>query len=276
VTFFDTANVYAGGEAERVLGAALANYRRDALVVATKVYFPVGPGPQDQGLSRRHILDQIDKSLARLGMDHIDLYQCHRYDDDTALDETCQVMDELVRAGKIGHWGVSEWTAAQIEAAVSLCGDRGWAQPVSNQPQYSALYRRIESEVIPTSQRLGLSQVVWSPLAQGVLSGKYTRVGEVPAGSRAAGQDAGWMRSWLRQPVLDAVGELKPIAAELGITVAQLALAWCLRLDNIASVIVGASRAQQVDDNTAAAEIDLDAATIARIDAILEPVASWD
>ncbi|MGI8847812.1 MAG: aldo/keto reductase family protein [Candidatus Dormibacteria bacterium] len=276
ITFFDTANVYSGGGAEEVLGEALADYNRDSLVVATKVYFPVGPSPEDQGLSRRHILDQIDKSLRRLRMDHIELYQCHRYDDDTPLEETAQVMNELVLAGKIRYWGVSEWTAMQIENAVSLCRENGWAPPVSNQPQYSALYRRIEREVIPVSEQLGLSQVVWSPLAQGVLTGKYTSVSDAPEGSRAASRDAGWMRQWLRQPVLDAVQKLKPIAQERGVTIAQLALAWCLRLDNIAAVIVGASRPEQVDDNVAAADIDLDEATITRIDDALAPVTSFD
>ena len=276
IRFFDTANVYSHGAAEAVLGEVLRQYPRDSLIIATKVYFPVGPGPEDHGLSRRHILDQIDKSLHRLQIPTVDLYQCHRYDTETPLSETCQVMSELVSAGKIRYWGVSEWTAAQIEECMRLCAENGWAAPVSNQPQYSALYRRIEKAVIPVSERLGLSQVVWSPLAGGVLTGKYRSLDDLPEGSRATTRAAQFMTDQMRQPVLDAVQRLKPLAERNGLSIAQLALAWCLRLPNIASVIVGATKVSQVDDNVAAADAVLDGATLNEMNAILEPVAEFD
>ncbi len=274
VTFFDTANVYMRGRAEEVMGKALADFPRESYVLATKVYFPMGDGPNDSGLSRKHVTEQCNASLRRLGADYIDLYQCHRYDIDTPLEETCRVMDDLVRQGKILYWGVSEWSADQIAHAVSLCRAEGWAIPVSNQPQYSALWRHIEDRVLPTCEELGLGNVVWSPLAMGILSGKYTSVDDVPAGSRAAGDDARFMQRYFNQDVLDAVQQAKPIAEEAGCTMAQLALAWCLRQPFVSSVIVGATKTSHVDDNVAAANLELDDDVIDAFDEILEPVAA--
>ncbi len=273
VTFFDTANVYARGRAEEVVGAALAEYPRDSFVLATKVYFPMGDGPNDRGLSRKHVHEQCHRSLERLGVDTIDLYQCHRYDETTPLEETCCVMDDLIRAGKILYWGVSEWSAEQIEDAVALCEDAGWSVPVSNQPEYSALQRRIEEDVLPTCHELGLGNVVWSPLAQGVLTGKYRSLDDIPADSRAAGPQGQFMRRFLRPDVLEAVADFADLASRVGCTPAQLALAWCLRRDEVSSVIVGASQPRHVDDNVAAADLDLDAEVFDEVDDILEPVA---
>lgn len=273
VTFFDTANVYMGGRAEEVVGKALAGYPRDSYVLATKVYFPMSEGPNDQGLGRKHVWEQLHHSLRRLGTDHVDLYQCHRYDTGTPLEETCQVMTDLIRQGKVLYWGTSEWSADQIAHAVSLCRARNLAEPVSNQPQYSALWRGIEQRVLPTCEDLGLGNVVWSPLAMGVLTGKYTSVDDVPEGSRAAGGDAKFMQRYFTQDTLDAVQRLKPLAEEAGGTPAQLALAWCLRQRAVSSVIVGASRPGHVDDNVAAADLEVDAGLFARMDEILDPVA---
>ncbi len=272
INFFDTANVYARGRSEEVVGRAIAHFDRDDLVLATKVYFPMGDGPNDRGLSRKHIREQIDRSLTRLGTPYVDLYQCHRYDVRTPLEETCSAMNDLVRLGKILYWGVSEWTADQIAAAVVLCRVRGWAEPVSNQPQYSALWRRIENRVLPACREYGLGNVVWSPLAMGILTGKYTDAANPPAGTRAAGQSAEMMDRYFSQPVLDAVQGLLPLAKEANCTPAQLALAWCLRDTVISSVIVGATKASQVDDNAAAAELDIDPQIFARMEQILAPV----
>jgi voltage-dependent potassium channel beta subunit len=276
VNFFDTANVYARGRSEEVVGRAIAELPRDAIVLATKVYFPMGEGPNDRGLSRKHIREQIDHSLRRLGVEYVDLYQCHRFDKYTPLEETVRAMDDLVRAGKILYWGVSEWTADQIAAACDLARARGWAEPVSNQPQYSALYRRVEPRVLPTTAAYGMGNVVWSPLAMGVLTGKYTDAAHPPQGTRAAGNAAGMMEDLFTQPILDAVQKLKPLADQVGCTMAQLALAWCLRHDVISSVIVGATRPAQVDDNVAAAEIDVDADVFRKMDDILAPVAPFE
>jgi aryl-alcohol dehydrogenase-like predicted oxidoreductase len=276
VNFFDTANVYARGRSEEVVGRALAQFDRDTLVIATKVYFPMGDGPNDKGLSRKHIRLQIDRSLTRLGVDYIDLYQCHRFDIHAPLEETCGAMNDLVRAGKILYWGVSEWNADQIAGAVSLCRARGWAEPVSNQPQYSALWRRIEPRVLPACREFGLGNVVWSPLAMGILTGKYTDAAKPPAGTRAAGQSAGMMEDYFTQPVLDAVQRLKPLADAAHCTIAQLSLAWCLRDDVISSVIVGATRPDQVDDNVVAADLDVDPAIFHEMDRILAPVAPFE
>jgi voltage-dependent potassium channel beta subunit len=273
VTFFDTANVYARGRAEQVVGRALAGYRRESYVLATKVYFPMGDGPNDRGLSRKHVFEQCGLSLRRLGVDYIDLYQCHRFDPLAPLEETCAAMNDLVRQGQILYWGVSEWNADQIVAAVTLCRARGWAEPISNQPQYSALWRRIEARVLPVCAEYGLGSVVWSPLAMGILTGKYADAAKPPAGTRAAGASADMMEDYFTQPVLDAVAQLAPLAREANATPAQLALAWCLRRREISSVIVGATKIQQVEDNAAAADLDVDPAIFARMDAILSPVA---
>ncbi|MBV8600579.1 MAG: aldo/keto reductase family protein [Candidatus Eremiobacteraeota bacterium] len=273
VTFFDTANVYARGRAEEVVGRAIAGWRRDSIVLATKVYFPMGDGPNDRGLSRKHVMEQAHHSLRRLGVEYVDLYQCHRYDLATPLEETCAAMNDLVRGGKVLYWGVSEWNADQIASAVLLARARGWAEPVSNQPQYSALWRRIERRVLPTCVEYGLGSVVWSPLAQGILTGKYASVKSPPAGTRAAGPAAEMMEEYFTQPVLDAVAKLAPLAKEAGITLSQLALAWCLRRPEISSVIVGATRAEHVDDNVRAADLELEPELFAKMDAILLPVA---
>jgi aryl-alcohol dehydrogenase-like predicted oxidoreductase len=276
VTFFDTANVYARGRSEEVVGRALASFRRDSIVLATKVYFPMGNGPNDRGLSRKHVSEQCHASLRRLGVDYVDLYQCHRYDRETPLEETCAVMNDLVRAGEILYWGVSEWNADQIAAAAALARARGWAEPVSNQPQYSALWRRIEANVLPVTEQYGLGNVVWSPLAMGILTGKYTDAAKPPAGSRAAGSSADMMDRYFTQPVLDAVAALQPLAREAGSSLGALALAWCLRRPEISSVIVGATTPAHIDDNVAAAELDVAPEIFARMDAILEPVAPYE
>ncbi len=273
VNFIDTANVYARGAAEEVLGPIVRDLRRDELVLATKVYFPMGDGPNDRGLSRKHIRDQVHHSLRRLHVDYIDLYQCHRYDLTTPLEETCEMMNDLVRAGTILYWGVSEWNADQIAAAVALCRARGWSVPISNQPQYSALWRRIEDRVLPTCERYGLGNVVWSPLAMGILSGKYTDAARPPKGTRAAGPHREMMEEYFTQSILDAVQNVVPLAREAGISMAQLALAWTLRQPAVTSAIVGATNPSHVLDNVAAGDMHLDDELVAKIDAILEPVA---
>ena len=274
VTFFDTANVYMRGRAEEVMGRALSDFQRDSYVLATKVYFPMGDGPNDSGLSRKHVSEQCDHSLRRLGVDYIDLYQCHRYDEDTPLEETCRVMDDLVRQGKILYWGTSEWSADQIAHAVSICRSEGWTPPASNQPQYSALWRRIENRILLTCEELGIGNVVWSPLAMGILTGKYESVEDVPSDSRAAGDDAKFMAQYFTQDVLDAVRKAVAIAEEAGCTPGQLALAWCLRQPFVSSVIVGATKVSHVDDNVAAADLDLGDDVIDAYDELLEPVAA--
>jgi voltage-dependent potassium channel beta subunit len=276
VTFFDTANVYAGGAAEEIYGRALAGYPRSSIVLATKLYFPMGNGPNDRGLSRKHIREQSEASLRRLGVDYIDLYQCHRYDVHTPLEETCAAMNDLVRAGKILYWGVSEWNADQIVAACSLARARGWAEPISNQPQYSALWRRAQQRVFPVCREYGLGNVVWSPMAMGVLTGKYVRSEQPPAGSRAAGPAGRMMEDYTAQPILDAVQRVKPLAERAGATLAQLALAWCLHEDVVSSVIVGASRPDQLDETLKAADLDVDPAIFDEMDRILAPVAPYE
>jgi voltage-dependent potassium channel beta subunit len=273
VNFFDTANVYARGGAEEIMGPVLSQFERESYVLATKVYLPMSRRPNDGGLSRKHVFEQAHQSLRRLGADYIDLYQCHRYDEETPLEETCRVMDDLVRQGKVLYWGVSEWSADQIARAVDLCRGEGWAVPVSNQPQYSALWRQIEADVLPTCADVGMGNVVWSPLAGGVLTGKYTTPDDVPGDSRAAGGDKVFVDQWMRPEVLDAVQALQPVADEAGCTIAQLALAWCLREPWVSSVIVGATKTSHVDDNVAAADLDLDDDVLDRVDDILEPVA---
>jgi voltage-dependent potassium channel beta subunit len=272
VNFFDTANVYAHGQAERVMGGALAEVPRDSFVLATKVYFPMGDGPNDGGLSRKHVFEQCHASLERLGVEYVDLYQCHRYDDETPLEETCGIMNDLVRQGKVLYWGVSEWTADQIRRAVETCQARGWSSPSSDQPEYNALQRRIERDVLPTTGELGLGNVVWSPLAQGVLTGKYESVSSVPSGSRAAGRHAGFMDRYLRPEVLDAVRRFVKVAQAAGCTPSQLAIAWCLRRPEVSSVIVGASRVRHVEESVGAADLDLEPEVFERVDRALSGV----
>jgi voltage-dependent potassium channel beta subunit len=269
INFIDTANVYARGGAEEILGPILAELNRDELVLATKVYFPMGQGVNERGLSRKHVRHQIDHSLRRLRVEYVDLYQCHRYDVTTPLEETCQMMNDVVRAGKTLYWGTSEWSADQIAAAVTLCRARGWAVPVSNQPQYSALWRGIEERVLPVSEAYGIGNVVWSPLAMGILTGKYTDAAHPPPGTRAASGGREMMEDYFTQPVLDAVQRLKPLADEAGCTMAQLALAWCLRQRAVTSVIVGATKVSHVDDNAAAGDLNPDPSLFRRMDEIL-------
>ena len=262
INFIDTANVYAAGKAEEFLGQVLADRPRDSYVLATKLYFPVNG---DRGLSREQVFKQIDASLARLRTDYVDLYQCHRYDLETPLEETMEALTEVVRQGKVRYLGFSEWTVDQIRAALALVP--GVEKFVSSQPQYSLLYRVPEREVIPLCKENGISQIVWSPLAQGTLTGKYKPGEEPPAGTRAASQQMGWSMDRFRDDdVLRAVQRLSPIAEGLGITMAQLALAWVLREENVASAIIGASRPSQVEEDAAASGIELDEATLKAID----------
>ncbi|MBT8143678.1 MAG: aldo/keto reductase family protein [Gammaproteobacteria bacterium] len=267
INFFDTANVYATGGAEAFLGDMLSDYRRDEYLLATKLYFPMTDS--DRGLSAAQVHKQIDASLARLRTDYVDLYQCHRYDDDTPLDETMHALTEVVEAGKARFIGFSEWTADQVRSAMSL---PGVSRFVSSQPQYSMLWREPEKEVIPYCDRHGIGQIVWSPLAQGVLTGKYDPATPPPADSRAANDSMSGFMTGLMQPrVLAAVQDLAPIAADLGLTMAQMALAWVLRIDNVSAAIVGASRPQQVRDNASASGISLTPETLTKIDQILGP-----
>ena len=278
ITTFDTADVYANTVAESVLGDALAGERRESLEILTKVYWPTGPkGPNDTGLSRKHIRESIDGSLRRLRTDYVDLYQAHRYDHETPLEETMQAFADVVRQGKALYIGVSEWTADQIRAGHAMAKDLG-LQLVSNQPQYSMLWRVIEAEVVPTSRELGVSQIVWSPIAQGVLTGKYTPGAALPAGSRATDEKGGakMIRSFLRDDVLERVQGLRPVADELGLTMAQLAIAWVLANDNVSAAIIGASRPEQVHDNAAAAGVTLPAEVLTRIDDVLGDVVVTD
>ncbi|WP_327378978.1 aldo/keto reductase family protein (plasmid) [Streptomyces sp. NBC_01216] len=277
ITTFDTADVYAGTAAEAVLGKALKGQRRDSLVISTKVFFPIGPGPNDGGLSRKHVTEAVHGSLARLGTDYVDVYQAHRFDDRTPLEETLKTFDDLVRQGKVLYIGVSEWTADQIARAMKLAGELGLERFVSNQPQYSMLWRVIEEEIVPLCEREGLSQIVWSPLAQGVLTGKYLPGQPPPAGSRAADETgSGWVKAFLRDEVLERVQQLTPIAGELGLTAAQLAVAWTLQNPNVAAAIVGASRPEQIRDSAKAAGIRIEPELMRRIDAVLDPVVERD
>ena len=278
ITSFDTADVYANTAAEEVLGRALAGRRRESLEVFTKVYWPIGPkGPNDVGLSRKHIMEGINGSLTRLGMDYVDLYQAHRYDHETPLEETMQAFADVVREGKALYIGVSEWTAEQIRAGQELATQMGF-RLVSNQPQYSALWRVIEDRVVPTSQELGLGQIVWSPMAQGVLSGKYLPGQEPPAGSRATDDKGGrqMISRWMRDDVLTAVQALRPIAQDLGLTMPQLAIAWVLRNPAVSSAIVGASRPEQLADTVRASGVHLDDDVMAAIDIALGDVVERD
>lgn len=270
VQFIDTADIYALGEAERVLGDVLQEYRRQDLVLATKAFWPMSENVNDRGLSRKHLFESIHASLKRLRTDYVDLYQCHRYDPDTPVEEVVRAMDDLVRQGKILYWGVSCWTAEQIVDAVRTARLLGAQAPISNQPPYNMLERGIESEVVPVSEREGLSQVVFSPLAQGLLTGKYTRV-HPPEGTRAADAQLGrFLRPLLVEENLRKVAALRELARGIDRPLSHLALAWCLRLPQVASVITGATRPEQVRENVAAAGLQLDAAMLQRIEAVLQ------
>ncbi len=278
ITTFDTADAYANGRAESVLGDALAHERRESLEIFTKVYWPTGPaGHNDTGLSRKHIAESIDASLRRLRTDYVDLYQAHRFDTETPLEETMQAFAQTVRQGKVLYIGVSEWTADQIRAGHALAVDLG-IQLISSQPQYSMLWRVIEDEVIPTSRELGVSQIVWSPIAQGVLTGKYKPGQPLPAGSRAADEKGGadMIKRFMKDDVLDRVQALEPIAAEMGLTMAQLAVAWVLTNDNVAAALVGASRPEQVHENVKAAGVTVPEEAMTLIDKALGDLVERD
>ena len=276
ITTFDTADVYAGGAAEEVLGRALKGERRDGLEIFTKVYWPTGKGKNDRGLSAKHIKESIDNSLTRLQTDRVELYQAHRYDYETPLEETMQAFADVVRAGKAHYIGVSEWTADQIRRAHALAEDLN-IQLVSSQPQYSALWRVIEAEVIPASEELGIGQIVWSPLAGGVLTGKYKPGQKAPAGSRGADPNySHFVERWMSDEVLERVQLLAPIAEEQGLSIPQLCLAWVLQNSNVSAAIIGATRPEQVKENVKAAGLKLDADVMAKIDEALAPVAQTD
>jgi aryl-alcohol dehydrogenase-like predicted oxidoreductase len=272
IDFIDTANVYSGGGAEEFLGEVLADRPRDSYVLATKLYFPMSD--TDRGLSRAQVLKQIDASLRRLRTDHVDLYQCHRFDWDTPLEETMEALTEVVRQGKARYLGFSEWPEEKIREAQAMEGVEHF---VSSQPQYSMIWRGPERDVIPASRALGISQIVWSPLGQGILTGKY-KPGEPPPGdSRAAHERMNYfMDRAADEALLERVQRLRPVAEELGLSMARLALAWVLREPNVASAIIGATRPEQVEDNTAASGVELDSATLERIDEILGDSVRWD
>ncbi|TDW23513.1 aldo/keto reductase family protein [Kribbella kalugense] len=278
ITTFDTADTYANTAAESVLGEALAGQRRESLEIFTKVYWPTGPkGPNDTGLSRKHILESINGSLQRLGTDYVDLYQAHRYDTETPLEETMEAFADVVRQGKALYIGVSEWTAEQLQEGHRLA--RELRIPfVSNQPQYSMLWRVIEAEVVPASEELGIGQVVFSPIAQGVLTGKYLPGQQPPEGSRATDEKGGanFIKRFLTDDVLTRVQELKPIADEVGLSLSQLAVAWVLQNPNVSSAIVGASRPEQVTENVKASGVKLDDGLLKRIDEVLGGIVERD
>ena len=271
ITTFDTADVYARTRAETVLGKALKGVRRESYELFTKVYWPTGDGKNDRGLSRKHIMESVHASLRRLQTDHIDLYQCHRFDFETPLDETLAALDDLVRQGKVLYLGFSEWNASQISDALDIQKKNGFDRFISSQPQYSMLWRVIESKVDPLCRAEGIGQIVWSPIAQGVLSGKYLPGQKAPKGSRATDKNGGanMISGWLREEVLDAVQRLAPIAKGEGLTLAQLAVAWVLQNPNVSSAIIGASKPSQIKENVAASGKKLAAETMRAIDQVL-------
>ena len=276
ITTFDTADVYAGTKAESVLGRALAGVRREGYELFSKVYWPTGTGQNDRGLSRKHLMESCHASLRRLQTDYLDLYQAHRFDPTVPLEETMGAFADLVRAGKVLYVGVSEWPAEQIEAAHRLAGELN-VHLISSQPQYSMLWRVIEAEVVPTCERLGISQIVWSPLAQGVLTGKYHPGAPLPAGSRAVDPAGGkFIAGYLTDDVLTRVQQLRPIADDLGLSMAQLAVAWVLQNPNVSAAIIGATRPEQVVENAKASGIRLDEETLGRIDKALGDVVERD
>ncbi|HEY6276111.1 MAG TPA: aldo/keto reductase family protein [Streptosporangiaceae bacterium] len=270
ITTFDTADVYAGTRAEQVLGRALHGVRRESVEICTKVYWPTGPGANDHGLSRKHIMESAHASLRRLQTDYLDLYQAHRYDHETPLEETLRAFDDLIRQGKVLYIGVSEWRAEELADAVRIAGDLGLDRIVSNQPQYNMLWRVIEAEVVPLSREAGIGQIVWSPIAQGVLTGKYQPGDQPPAGSRATDPGgAGFIEGYLTDDILRRVAGLKPIAAEAGLSLAQLAVAWVLQNPNVSAAIIGATRPEQVRENVQASGVQLGPALMQQIDDIL-------
>jgi voltage-dependent potassium channel beta subunit len=270
VNSFDTANVYARGEAEKIVGEALRKYPRESYVLATKVFWPMGDGPNDRGLSRKHVFEQLHASLKRLQLDYVDIYYCHRYDKETPIEETLRTIDDLVRQGKVLYVGVSEWTAQQIQEALGTADKYLLDRIVVNQPQYNMFHRYIEKEIIPVCEQNGISQIVFSPLAQGVLTGKYKRGQKAPEGSRASDPKSNmFMNDLLKEEVLVKVEQLEKVAAELGITLSQLALAWVLRQPNVASALIGASRPEQVEENVKAVDVQLTEEVLEKIEQIL-------
>jgi aryl-alcohol dehydrogenase-like predicted oxidoreductase len=275
ITFFDTADVYNKGRAETVLGEALKDQRREDLVVATKVFWPMSDNPNDEGLSRKHIIESCNNSLKRLQMDYVDLYQAHRYDEEVPLHETLRAFDDLVRSGKVLYVGVSEWNADQIADAMRIADEMGFDRLISNQPQYSMLWRVPEAEVMPLCRKEGLGQVVWSPLAMGVLTGKYEPGHRPAAGTRGA-TGKGGINQYLDDKTLIAVQNLRPVADELGIKMSTLALAWVLQNDNVAAAIIGATRPEQVAENVQASGIKLSDDVLRQIDEVLDGVTYTD
>jgi aryl-alcohol dehydrogenase-like predicted oxidoreductase len=277
ISTFDTADAYAAGRAEEVLGEALRGVPRESVEICTKVYWPFGQGPNNSGLSRKHITESLHNSLRRLGTDYVDLYQAHRYDHETPLEETLRAFDDLVRAGKVLYIGVSEWRAEEIAAALVIADQMGLDRIVSNQPQYNMLWRVIEAEVVPLCEKEGIGQIVFSPIAQGALTGKYQPGAQPPAGSRATdASGAQTVSRWLNDEVLTAVARLTPLAKEAGLTQAQLAVSWTLQNPNVAAAIIGASRPEQVRENAAAAGVRLDADLMRKVDEVLGDVVTSD
>ena len=271
ITTFDTADTYAGTRAEAILGKALKGVKRESYELFTKVYFPTGEGKNDRGLSRKHIMESAHASLKRLNTDHIDLYFMHRFDHETPVEESLQAFEDLVRQGKVNYIGFSEWNIGEIQPALDIQRERGWTHFVASQAQYSMLWRVIEEEVIPLSEREGIGQIAYSPIAQGVLTGKYSVGKKPPGGSRATDKKSGgeMISGWLRDEILTAVEKLKPIAADQGISLSQLALAWALANPNVSAVVMGASRPEQVVENAKASGVKLDSETLSAIDAVL-------
>ena len=268
INLFDTADVYARGAAELTLREALSGLSRHHVVIATKAFFPMSDRPNDRGLSRKHLFESVEGSLRRLGTDYVDLHQCHRPDPDTPLEETVGAYEDLIRQGKVLYWGISEWSGEEIAGACRAADARAGYRPISSQPQYSILRRGLEREVLPVCRREGLGQLVWSPLAQGVLTGKY-REGRRPEGTRAVDPERGvFMRDLLRDDVVERVQELAPLADGLGVSLAQLSLAWCLREPSVASVIVGVTRVEQLEENVRASDLQLPDEVLERIDAL--------
>jgi aryl-alcohol dehydrogenase-like predicted oxidoreductase len=277
ITTFDTADVYAGTRAEEVLGRALEGIRRESIEICTKVYWPTGEGQNDRGLSRKHITEAVHGSLRRLGTDYIDLYQAHRYDHETPLEETLRAFDDLIRQGKVLYVGVSEWNAEQITDALAIAYHLGLDKIVSNQPQYNMIWRVIESEVIPLCEKEGIGQVVWSPIAQGALTGKYRPGAAPPAGSRATDPSgSGFIERYLSDDVLTRVEQLRAVADDAGLSMPQLAVAWTLQNPNVSAAIVGATRPEQVSENVKASGVVLDQEIMRRIDEVLGPVIQRD
>jgi aryl-alcohol dehydrogenase-like predicted oxidoreductase len=273
ITTFDTADVYAGTRAEEVLGRALHGIRRESVEIFTKAFWPTGSGVNDIGLSRKHIMESAHASLRRLGTDYLDMYQAHRYDHETPLEETMRAFDDLVRQGKVLYIGVSEWRSEEIAAALRIAGQMGLDRIVSNQPQYNIIWRVIESEVVPLCEKEGIGQIVWSPIAQGALTGKYLPGAAPPAGSRATDdRGAGFIREYLNDDILARVQQLKPVAGEAGLSLSQLAVAWTLQNQNVSAAIVGATRPEQVRENAKASGVRLDPQLMTRIDEIFGPV----